>query len=46
MSALLIGGFIMTNEVLKTIRSRRSVRAYKKDAVPQELLGEICEAGT
>lgn len=36
----------MTNEVLKTIRSRRSVRAYKKDAVPQELLGEICEAGT
>ena len=36
----------MTNEVLKTIRSRRSVRAYKKDAVPQELLREICEAGT
>lgn len=36
----------MTNEVLKTIRSRRNVRAYKKDAVPQELLGKICEAGT
>ena len=35
----------MTNEVLKTIRSRRSVRAYKKDAVPQDLLREICEAG-
>ena len=36
----------MANEVLKTIRSRRSVRAYKRDAVPQELLREICEAGT
>lgn len=35
----------MTNEVLKTIKSRRSVRAYKKDAVPQDLLREICEAG-
>ena len=36
----------MTNEVLKTIRSRRSVRAYRKNAVPQELISEICEAGT
>lgn len=36
----------MTNEVLKTIKSRRSVRAYKKDAVPQKLIKEICEAGT
>lgn len=36
----------MANEVLKTIRSRRSVRAYKRDVVPQELLREICEAGT
>ena len=36
----------MTNEVLKTIMSRRSVRAYKKDTVPQELIKEICEAGT
>lgn len=36
----------MTNEVLKTIKSRRSVRAYKKDAVPQKLIEEICEAGT
>lgn len=34
----------MANEVLKTIRSRRSVRAYKRDVVPQELLREICEA--
>ena len=36
----------MTNEVLKTIKSRRSVRVYKKDAVPPELINEICEAGT
>ena len=36
----------MTNEVLKTIRLRRSIRAYKADAVPQELLHAICEAGT
>lgn len=36
----------MTNEVLKTIRSRRSVRAYKTDPVPTELLNAICEAGT
>ena len=36
----------MANEVLKTIKARRSVRAYKKDAVPQELLQAVCEAGT
>ncbi len=36
----------MTNEVLNTIKLRRSVRAYKTDAVPQELLHAICEAGT
>ena len=36
----------MTNEVLKTIKSRRSVRAYKADAVPPELLRAVCEAGT
>lgn len=36
----------MANEVLETIKSRRSIRAYKKDAVPQDLLMEICEAGT
>ena len=38
--------FFMANEVLETIKSRRSIRAYKKDAVPQDLLMEICEAGT
>ena len=28
----------MTNEVLNTIKARRSIRAYKPDAVPEELL--------
>lgn len=36
----------MTNEVLRTILNRRSVRAYKTDAVPPELLQAVCEAGT
>lgn len=36
----------MTNDVLTTIKSRRSVRSYKSDAVPQELLATVCEAGT
>ncbi len=36
----------MTNEVLNTIKTRRSVRAYKPDAVPAELLDAVLEAGT
>lgn len=36
----------MTNEVLETIKKRRSVRVYKPDAVPQELLDAVLEAGT
>lgn len=36
----------MTNEVLKTIKERRSVRAYKPDAVPEDLLDAVLEAGT
>ena len=36
----------MENEVLKTILTRRSVRAYKPDAVPEELLQAVLEAGT
>ena len=34
------------NEVLNVIRSRRAVRAYTADPVPQELLRTVCEAGT
>lgn len=36
----------MSNEVLNTIKTRRSVRAYKPDAVPAELLNAVLEAGT
>ena len=36
----------MENLVLENIRNRRSVRAYKPDAVPQNLLDAVLEAGT
>lgn len=36
----------MTNEVLNNIKARRSVRAYKSDAVDNETLEAILEAGT
>jgi len=32
-------------EVLENIKARRSVRAFKPDAVPQELLEKVIEAG-
>ena len=34
------------NEVLNAIRTRRSVRKFKPDPVPAELLDQILEAGT
>lgn len=34
------------NEVLSAIEGRRSVRAFKPDAVPQELIDRVVEAGT
>ena len=33
------------SEVLDKIKSRRSIRKYKPDSVPQELLNQIIEAG-
>ncbi len=36
----------MTNEVLEIIKKRRSVRFYKQEAVPEELLDAVLEAGT
>lgn len=33
------------NEVLEKIKSRRSIRKYKAEPVPQELLDQIIEAG-
>lgn len=34
------------NETLRTLETRRSIRAYKKDQVPDEILDQILEAGT
>lgn len=34
------------NEVMKAILTRRSVRKYKQDKVPREVLDQIMEAGT
>ena len=34
------------NDILEIIKSRRSVKKYKSDPVPKELLEKIVEAGT
>lgn len=34
------------NETIQTIKSRRSIRNYKPDMIPEEILKEILEAGT
>mgnify|MGYP003399967984 CR=1 FL=1 len=39
------GGFFMS-EVLENIKSRRSVKKYKPDMVPREIIEQIVEAGT
>lgn len=33
------------NETIKNLLERRSVRGYKEDLVPEEVLNEILEAG-
>lgn len=33
------------NEVLKSIKERRSVKEFKSDMVPMEIIDQICEAG-
>ena len=33
------------NKVLEAMKERRSIRSFKSDAVPQELLDQIMEAG-
>lgn len=35
----------MMSEVLEKIKSRRSIRKYKPDAIPQEILDQIIESG-
>lgn len=34
------------NDILENIKTRRSVRAYKADEVPEEMLNAVLEAGT
>lgn len=34
------------NDILKAIKERRSCRNFKPDIVPQEIIDQICEAGT
>ena len=34
------------SETLKTIKSRRSIRKYKEDSIPEDILNKIIEAGT
>ena len=36
----------MSENILQNILTRRSVRAYKQDPVPEELLDKVLEAGT
>ena len=36
----------MANDFLTLIRTRRSIRAYKPDAVPADVLARVLEAGT
>ena len=34
------------NEIIKAMETRRSIRGYKEDMVPEELIAEVVEAGT
>lgn len=34
------------NEVIENIKTRRSIKKYKKDRIPKEILDKIIEAGT
>ena len=34
------------SELLDTIKTRRSIRKYKSDMVPKEIIDKIVEAGT
>ena len=36
----------MSNEVLNVIKKRRSIRTYKADAIPEEILNAVLEART
>lgn len=36
----------MTNSIIEAMKTRRSVRKYKSEPVPQELVDQVIEAGT
>lgn len=36
----------MEEQLLDLIRTRRSIRSYRPDPVPEELLSRVLEAGT
>lgn len=36
----------MSNEVLENIKNRRSVRSYRQESIPEDVLNQILEAGT
>ena len=38
--------FMYSDEALKLIESRRSIRSYKPDMVPDDLINKVIEAGT
>ncbi len=38
--------FVYSDEALKLIESRRSIRSYKPDMVPDDLIDKVIEAGT
>lgn len=38
--------FMFSDEALKLIESRRSIRSYKPDMVPDDLIDKVIEAGT
>lgn len=40
------GDAVMEQAFLELIKSRRSIRSYRPDAIPKELLDAVLEAGT
>ena len=39
------GSYVMSNTIIEALKTRRSIRRYKPDMVPQEIIDEIIDAG-
>ena len=39
------GSYFMSNTIIEALKTRRSIRRYKPDMVPQEIIDEIIDAG-